>query len=60
VSPILLSSGISEDVARNAIRLSIGRGTELRDVDIVVADLKQAVNEIVAEVAADSQPPASE
>jgi len=51
VSPILLSSGIPEDVAANAIRLSIGRGTELRDVDIAVADLKRAVNEILIEVA---------
>jgi len=50
VSPILLASGIAEDIAANAIRLSIGRGTELRDVDVVVADLKRAVNEILLEV----------
>lgn len=50
MSPILLASGIAEDIAANAIRLSIGRGTELRDVDVVVADLKRAVNEILLEV----------
>jgi len=51
LSPILLASGIPEGIAANAIRLSIGRGTELRDVDVVVADLKRAVNEILVEVA---------
>ena len=50
VSPILLASGVPDDVAANAIRLSIGRGTELRDVDVVVSDLKRAVNEILMEV----------
>jgi len=49
LSPILLGSGVPEDVAANAIRLSVGRGTELRDVDIVVADLQRAVNEILLE-----------
>ena len=51
LSPILLTSGIPEDIAANAVRLSVGRGTELRDVDVVVADLKRAVNEILIEVA---------
>lgn len=51
LSPILLTSGIPESIAANAIRLSVGRGTELRDVDVVVADLKRAVNEILIEVA---------
>jgi len=46
----LLASGVPDDVAANAIRLSIGRGTELRDVDVVVSDLKRAVNEILMEV----------
>ena len=45
----MLASGIPDDIAANAIRLSIGRGTELRDVDVVVADLKRAVNEILIE-----------
>jgi len=52
LSPILLSSGVPEDIAVNAVRLSVGRGTELRDVDIVVADLKRAVSEILLEAAA--------
>ena len=47
----MLASGISEDTAANAVRLSIGRGTELRDVDVVIADLKRAVNEILVEAA---------
>ena len=47
----MLTSGIPEGIAANAIRLSVGRGTELRDVDVVVADLKRAVNEILIEVA---------
>jgi len=55
VSPILLASGIPEDIAANAIRLSVGRGTELRDVDIVVADLKRAVNEILIEVSVNDE-----
>lgn len=46
----MLASGVPDDVAANAIRLSIGRGTELRDVDVVVSDLKRAVNEILMEV----------
>eukprot|EP00069_Balaena_mysticetus_P012658 bmy_21794T0 len=42
-SPVLLSCGIPLDVARNAIRLSVGRGTTRAEVDLVVQDLKQAV-----------------
>ncbi|XP_072575129.1 selenocysteine lyase isoform X2 [Vulpes vulpes] len=42
-SPVLLSCGIPFDVARNALRLSVGRSTTRADVDVVVRDLKQAV-----------------
>ncbi|XP_062957192.1 selenocysteine lyase isoform X2 [Cynocephalus volans] len=42
-SPVLLSCGIPFDVARNALRLSVGRSTTRADVDLVVRDLKQAV-----------------
>ncbi|KAF6362124.1 selenocysteine lyase [Rhinolophus ferrumequinum] len=42
-SPVLLSCGIPADVARNALRLSVGRSTTLAEVDLVVQDLKQAV-----------------
>ncbi|XP_052493057.1 selenocysteine lyase isoform X1 [Budorcas taxicolor] len=42
-SPVLLSCGIPVDVARNAIRLSVGRSSTRAEVDLVVQDLKQAV-----------------
>ncbi|CAG5861805.1 unnamed protein product [Menidia menidia] len=42
-SHILLSSGIPTEVAANAIRLSVGRGTTKADVDAVVEDLRETV-----------------
>ncbi|XP_039084456.1 selenocysteine lyase isoform X2 [Hyaena hyaena] len=42
-SPVLLSCGLPLDVARNALRLSVGRSTSTAEVDLVVQDLKQAV-----------------
>ncbi|XP_006866882.1 PREDICTED: selenocysteine lyase [Chrysochloris asiatica] len=42
-SPVLLSSGIPFNVARNALRLSVGRHTTKAEVDLIVDDLKQAV-----------------
>ncbi|KAH3697991.1 selenocysteine lyase-like [Dreissena polymorpha] len=48
-SAILLAVGIPEDIARNALRLSLGRETTLADVDLVVEDLVQAVQELDAE-----------
>ncbi|XP_010894727.2 selenocysteine lyase isoform X2 [Esox lucius] len=42
-SHILLSCGIPEEVAANALRLSVGRGTSRADVDVVVEDLRNAV-----------------
>ncbi|XP_025065017.1 selenocysteine lyase isoform X2 [Alligator sinensis] len=45
-SSILLSCGIPYDVAQNALRLSVGRDTTHRDVDLVVDDLKEAVAQL--------------
>ncbi|KAL4630707.1 selenocysteine lyase [Arapaima gigas] len=42
-SHVLLSCGILPEVATNALRLSVGRATTKRDVDLVVADLREAV-----------------
>uniref|UniRef100_A0A8C2UUK4 Selenocysteine lyase n=1 Tax=Chinchilla lanigera TaxID=34839 RepID=A0A8C2UUK4_CHILA len=42
-SPVLLSCGVPFDMARNALRLSVGRSTTRADVDLAVQDLKQAV-----------------
>lgn len=43
-SPILLAIGIPHHIAINALRLSIGRETTINDVDVVVRDLKQAID----------------
>lgn len=45
-SPVLLSCGIPAHVARNALRLSVGRSTTRAEVDLVVQDLKQAVAQL--------------
>ncbi|KAM9030979.1 selenocysteine lyase [Sarcophilus harrisii] len=45
-SPILLSCGIAPAVARNAVRLSVGRTTTKEEVDLAVEDLKQAVAQL--------------
>ncbi|XP_068176228.1 selenocysteine lyase isoform X2 [Antennarius striatus] len=42
-SHILLSCGVPSEVAANALRLSVGRGTTKADVDAVVEDLRQTV-----------------
>jgi len=42
-SHILLSSGVPSEVAANAMRLSVGRGTTKADVDAVVEDLRETV-----------------
>ncbi|XP_056132230.1 selenocysteine lyase [Lampris incognitus] len=42
-SHILLSCGIPPEVAANALRLSVGRGTSRADVDTVVEDLRKTV-----------------
>ncbi|XP_028650646.1 selenocysteine lyase [Erpetoichthys calabaricus] len=43
-SHILLSCGISPSVAANAIRLSVGRETTTEDIDVIIKDLREAVN----------------
>ncbi|KAM7012792.1 selenocysteine lyase isoform 1-T1 [Tautogolabrus adspersus] len=42
-SHILLSCGVPTEVAANALRLSVGRGTTKADVDAVVEDLRETV-----------------
>ena len=42
-SHILLSCGVSPEVAANALRLSVGRSTSRADVDEVVEDLRNTV-----------------
>ncbi|XP_072556012.1 selenocysteine lyase [Paramormyrops kingsleyae] len=42
-SHILLSCGISPKVAANALRLSVGRRTTRKDIDLAVEDLREAV-----------------
>ncbi|XP_076009288.1 selenocysteine lyase [Genypterus blacodes] len=42
-SHILLNCGVPSEVAANALRLSVGRGTTKADVDAVVEDLKVTV-----------------
>eukprot|EP00794_Sanderia_malayensis_P018896 gene18896-20798_t len=43
-SHILISSGIPEEIARNALRLSVGRYTTTEDIDVVINDLRQVVS----------------
>lgn len=45
-SETLLCSGVPEDIARNALRLSIGRNTSKEDIDDFIDDLKQAVKKL--------------
>lgn len=47
-SPVLLSCGVPVDVARNALRLSVGRSTTRAEVDLIVQDLKEAVAQLEA------------
>lgn len=42
-SHILLNCGVPEEVATNALRLSVGRATTQADVDAVVEDLRGTV-----------------
>uniref|UniRef100_A0A8C6TXR5 Selenocysteine lyase n=1 Tax=Neogobius melanostomus TaxID=47308 RepID=A0A8C6TXR5_9GOBI len=45
-SHILLNCGVQEEVAANALRLSVGRGTTKEDVDAVVEDLRRVVKQL--------------
>ena len=42
----LLAAGVPEDIANNALRVSIGRSTTKQEVARFVQDLKQAVKEL--------------
>ncbi|XP_066201655.1 selenocysteine lyase isoform X2 [Saccopteryx leptura] len=53
-SPVLLSCGIPVDVARNALRLSVGRGTTRAEVDLAVQDLKRAVAQLEGQACAEA------
>ncbi|KAE8604571.1 hypothetical protein XENTR_v10014744 [Xenopus tropicalis] len=41
-SPVLLNSGVPQEAATSAVRLSVGRETSQDDVDLIVRDLEQA------------------
>ena len=45
-SRILLALGIPHEVASNALRISVGRETSPRDIDVVVDDLQQSVSSL--------------
>lgn len=45
-SKVLINSGISLNLARNSIRLSIGRNTTFNDIDVIVTDLHRAVSKL--------------
>ncbi|EDO30645.1 predicted protein [Nematostella vectensis] len=45
-SHILLALGIPDKVAMNAVRMSVGRETSKQDIDVVVTDLKTAVESL--------------
>lgn len=48
-SPILTAIGVPHDIAMNALRLSVGRKTSKEDIDLVVGDLKVAVESLKKE-----------
>ncbi len=45
-SPVLLACGVPEDVALNALRVSVGRETTVQDIDVFIKDLKAAIKEL--------------
>lgn len=45
-SQILLDTGVPEDIARAAMRLSVGRKTSREDIDIFLSDLKQSLSKL--------------
>ncbi|XP_012504277.1 PREDICTED: selenocysteine lyase [Propithecus coquereli] len=55
-SPVLLSCGIPFDVARNALRLSVGRSTSRAEVDLVMQDLKLAVAQLEGQAQCEGHP----
>lgn len=49
-SPILVAIGVPHDIAMNALRLSVGRHTSKKDIDLIVEDLKVAVESLKKEL----------
>ncbi|XP_077998899.1 selenocysteine lyase-like [Glandiceps talaboti] len=45
-SHILLAVGIPYDIATNALRLSVGRHTSKEDIDVVVEDIREAIEHL--------------
>ena len=45
-SRILIAMGIGNEIASNALRVSVGRDTTLDDIEIVLGDLLQAVTHV--------------
>ncbi|KAM4694975.1 selenocysteine lyase isoform 2-T2 [Discoglossus pictus] len=45
-SPVLLNSGVPQDAAQSAVRLSVGRDTTREDVDLIIKDLEQAAQKL--------------
>jgi selenocysteine lyase len=46
-SRILLSMGVSEELARNTLRLSVGWHTSKKDIDVIISDLKEAAQSLL-------------
>lgn len=45
---MLLESGVKEDIAVNALRVSVGRGTTTKDIDLFINELQHAVNQLLS------------
>ena len=45
-SPILIACGVPEEIAINAMRLSVGRDTTKQDIDTFIGDLTNAINKL--------------
>ena len=45
-SPVLMACGIPEDVAINAMRLSVGRETTKENIDTFIDDLTKAISKL--------------
>ena len=41
---MLVACGVPEEIALNALRISVGRDTSKKDIDIFIQDLKEAVD----------------
>ena len=45
-SPILIACGVPEEIAINAMRLSVGRDTTKENIDTFIGDLTNAVKKL--------------